>query len=91
GWFFKRLHRIGFVDALEPDSGTIGFLDPAEIIRAAHLIPAFYFGRMKELLGPSVARMFDGENNEDYYYYYVNSFVDRDMFMRYSEDAVGHR
>ncbi|KAJ6592597.1 hypothetical protein B0H19DRAFT_1365033 [Mycena capillaripes] len=34
--------------------------------------------------------MFDGENDEDVDYY-VTFFVDRDMFMRYSEDAIGHR
>ncbi|KAJ7660161.1 hypothetical protein DFH06DRAFT_1472251 [Mycena polygramma] len=92
GWKYKRPHRIGFLDATEPDSGAFSFLDPAEVIRAVHLIPAFHYGRTRELLpGPSVARMIDAENDEDYVYYYVNSFVDRDAFMRYSGDAVGHR
>ncbi|KAJ7649404.1 hypothetical protein DFH06DRAFT_996491 [Mycena polygramma] len=92
GWKYKRPHRLGFLDATDPDSGAFGFLDPAEIIRAVHLIPAFHYGRTRDLLpGPSVARMIDGENDEDYVYYYVNSFVDRDAFMRYSGDAVGHR
>ncbi|KAJ7018065.1 hypothetical protein C8F04DRAFT_977982, partial [Mycena alexandri] len=38
GWIFKRLHRVGFVDA----EHAFGFLDPAEIIRACHLVPAFH-------------------------------------------------
>ncbi|KAJ7033960.1 hypothetical protein C8F04DRAFT_1260454 [Mycena alexandri] len=88
GWATKRLHRVGFVEA---DNGPFGFLDPAQVLRGAHIIPAFHHGRTTELLGPSIARHFDGENDEDYCYCYVNSFVDRDMFMRYSPDAVGHR
>ncbi|KAJ6556218.1 hypothetical protein B0H19DRAFT_1152200, partial [Mycena capillaripes] len=90
GWQFKRPHRLGFVDASEPDSGAFGFLDPKEIICAAHLIPAFHYGWTSQLLGPSVARMFDGDNDEDYSLT-LCSFVDRVMFMRYSEDAVGDR
>ncbi|KAF7341461.1 GLOBIN domain-containing protein [Mycena venus] len=90
GWKYKRLHRVGFLDASEPDSGAFGFLDPAEVIRAAHLIPAFHFGRTSRYLGTTVARMYHGEDQQDYNYYYVNPFVDRDMFMRYSDDAVGH-
>ncbi|KAJ7146245.1 hypothetical protein C8R44DRAFT_897878 [Mycena epipterygia] len=73
GWKHRRLHRVGFIDASEPDSGAFGFLDPAEIIRGAHLIPAFHYGRTKHLLSPSVARHFDAEKDEDYIYYYVNS------------------
>ncbi|KAJ7211477.1 hypothetical protein B0H12DRAFT_1079580 [Mycena haematopus] len=87
GWRFKRLHRVGFVDS----DHAFGFLDPAEIIRACHLTPAFHYGRTSALLGPSIAHHYHGEDNEDYMYYYVNCFVDRDMFMRYSNDAVGHR
>ncbi|KAJ7709196.1 hypothetical protein B0H16DRAFT_1901071 [Mycena metata] len=52
---------------------------------------AFHHGRTAELLGPSIARHFDGNNDEDYRYYYMNSFVDRDMFMSNSPDAVGRR
>jgi hypothetical protein len=72
GWLAKHLHRVGFIDASVPDTAAFGFLDPAEVIRAAHLIPAFHYGRTTELLAPSIARHFDAENNEDYRYYYVN-------------------
>lgn len=73
GWRFKRPHRLGFLDASEPDSGAFGFLDPAEVIRAVHLSPAFHYGRTSRLLVPSVARLFDGEDHKDYAYYYVTS------------------
>ncbi|KAK7013429.1 GLOBIN domain-containing protein [Favolaschia claudopus] len=90
-WLAKRLHRVGFLSASDPDLSAFGFLDPAEVVRATHLIPAFHYGRTTELLGPSVARHFDDENHEDYEYYYVNQFVDRDMFMRYVGNGIGHR
>ncbi|KAK6974093.1 GLOBIN domain-containing protein [Favolaschia claudopus] len=91
GWLAKRLHRVGFLHASNPDLSAFGFLDPAEVVRAAHLIPAFHYGRTSELLGPSIARHFDAENHEDYEYYYVNQIVDRDMFMRYIGKGIGHR
>ncbi|KAJ7116153.1 hypothetical protein C8R43DRAFT_1138022 [Mycena crocata] len=62
GWKAKRLHRLGFVDS--EDSATFGFLDPAEIIRGSHIIPAFHYGRTKELLPPSLARRPE-EQDED--------------------------
>lgn len=37
-----RLPRVAFVDELDTD--TFGFLDPGQVIRGAHLIPAFNSG-----------------------------------------------
>lgn len=68
GWATKRLHRLGFVDA--DDEGAFGFLDPAEIIRGIHLIPAFHYGQTRDLLGPSIARH-PAEKDMDWMYYYV--------------------
>ncbi|KAJ7732328.1 hypothetical protein DFH07DRAFT_906091 [Mycena maculata] len=87
GWKAKRLHRLGFIDSAE--DGTFGFLDPAEVIRGAHIIPAFHYGRTTELLPKSIARRAE-EEDQDYVYYYVNPFADRDLFMRYFDTAVGH-
>jgi hypothetical protein len=98
GWKKRRLYLVGYVP------GGFGFLDPALIVRGAHLIPAFAFGRTSEILGPSIAR-FENEGDEDWKYYYVNMyvchfislitlnhkrFVDCDMFMRYRGGGVGH-
>ncbi|GJE92524.1 hypothetical protein PsYK624_086780 [Phanerochaete sordida] len=88
GFRKRRLHRVGFVDA--DDGGAFGFLDPKVVLRAAHLIPAFAHGRRDDLLGPSLARQ-DDEDDEDYVYYYVNMFVDRDMLMRYLGGGIGHK
>lgn len=71
GFGRKRLHRVGFVDADEP--GAFGFLDPALVLRGAHLIPAFAHGRTKELMGPSVMRSHqEPRDDADWRYHYVN-------------------
>ncbi|KAI6008697.1 hypothetical protein F5J12DRAFT_891833 [Pisolithus orientalis] len=54
-----------------------------------HIIPAFHWGRTTSLLPPLIARH-KSENNEDWYWYYVNIFVDRDMFMRFQGGARNH-
>jgi len=69
GWKSKKLHQIGFVDG--NDASAFGFIDPADVIRAVHLIPQFSSGRTKNLLGHSIARSIQ-ENDEDWIRYYVN-------------------
>ena len=75
GWKARRLHRIGFVSA---GSTPFGFVDPAIIIRAVHLIPAFAHLETPDLLGQSkVARPWAAniEEHVDWRYYYVNMSV----------------
>ena len=48
GWNTKQPHWVGFVDG--DDKAAFGFLDPQEVIRGVHLIPAFHYGRMHNLL-----------------------------------------
>jgi hypothetical protein len=68
GWKNRRLHRIGFVD--NQDDTAFGFLDPSQVVRGVHLIPAFAHGRTKDLLSPSITRpKFD--HDEDWLCYYV--------------------
>ncbi|TFY53971.1 hypothetical protein EVG20_g9898 [Dentipellis fragilis] len=89
GWKAKGLPQIGFV----PDDGTgdaFGFVDPNDVIRAVHLIPAFAYPCTETLLGHSVARL-EKEYDTDWTYFYVNIFVDRDMFMRFRGGGVGHK
>ena len=67
GWSARRLHRVGFVP---PDSpGAFEFIDPFDIIRGVHMIPAFSHGIIDEL-GKSVARR-PADDDEDWEYYYV--------------------
>ncbi|KIJ32462.1 hypothetical protein M422DRAFT_265630 [Sphaerobolus stellatus SS14] len=84
GFKYCRLDRVGFVPQEDPDA--FGFLDPAAVLRGAHLIPAFAHGQTIKLCAPSIAREDDG----DWEYYYVNRFVDRDMLMRHLGVGIGH-
>ncbi|KAI0070617.1 hypothetical protein K474DRAFT_1566263, partial [Panus rudis PR-1116 ss-1] len=87
GFNHRRYHRLEFLPAT--DSDAFGFLDPDDVIHAAHVIPAFAHGRTDSLLaGMTVARP-TGEL-DDWRYYYVNLFVDRDLYMRYRGGGVGH-
>ncbi|PPQ78449.1 hypothetical protein CVT24_001579 [Panaeolus cyanescens] len=93
GWKARRLPRIGFVDGTNKDplaSPPFGFIDPAHVIRAVHLIPAFHHGHTQGLLGPSrIARQPEDENS-DWNFFYLNIFADRDMLMRFRGGGVGH-
>jgi len=42
GFNTRRLHRVGLLDSNEPTS--YGFLNPSDVLRAVHLIPAFSTG-----------------------------------------------
>ncbi|KIK39154.1 hypothetical protein CY34DRAFT_14574 [Suillus luteus UH-Slu-Lm8-n1] len=83
-----RLPKVSFVE--ESDSDAFGFLDPGQVIRGAHLIPAFASGRGISSLryGKSLAR--PGGDLDDWEEHYVGIFVDRDMYMRYTHFGVGH-
>lgn len=70
GWKAKKLHQIGFIEGNE----AFGFIDPADVIRAVHLIPRFSDGRTKELLGHSFVRS-GNEKDEDWVRFYVNMYV----------------
>ncbi|KAN0087907.1 hypothetical protein V8E55_006528 [Tylopilus felleus] len=71
GWQEKRLHQLQFFDQANP-SDVFGFIDPDSVVRGAHFIPTFAYGHTNNLLAHHI----------DWKYYYVNMFVDRDMFMR---------
>ena len=70
GWRHRRLNRIGFVEG--DDDAPFGFLDPQEVIRGVHLIPAFHYGRTREMLAPSRIARPDSDQDEDWKYFYVN-------------------
>ena len=73
-WQAKQLPCIGFVPASDPDA--FGFLDPLDVIRAVHLIPAFAYGKDANGLGPSIVRQpRDSPDDLDWAYLYVNMCV----------------
>ena len=69
GFKKKRLYRLKFLPSSDPDA--FGFVHPDEIIRTAHLIPAFHYGGTDQYLkGVSLAR--NEDELDDYLYFYVN-------------------
>ncbi|KAF7289692.1 hypothetical protein HMN09_01332300 [Mycena chlorophos] len=86
GFKRRRLHRIELVPERDDDAYT--FLNPDEIIRESHVVPAYAHGALPRVFHETIGRK-AGEFN-DWKYYYVNFFVDRDMLMRYLGGGVGH-
>ncbi|KAE9391050.1 hypothetical protein BT96DRAFT_1062353 [Gymnopus androsaceus JB14] len=103
GFKAKRLPRISFMDPR--DSAAFDFLDPVDVIRAAHLIPTFVCGDVEEenpelvLPADSVARQYEyltpqGKREvepDDWSRYYVNMFPDRDTFALFLGGGIGHQ
>jgi hypothetical protein len=69
GWKSQHLHRVGFIPG-EEDS-AFGFINPDQVIRGVHLIPAFSLGRTEDLLHPSVIARSPNEKHSDWQMYYV--------------------
>jgi hypothetical protein len=65
----KRLPRVSFVDGNEPCA--FGFVDPADVVRAVHLIPAFNLGRTKKIMGESQLARKGSDKGKDWKKYYV--------------------
>ncbi|KIJ47639.1 hypothetical protein M422DRAFT_163781, partial [Sphaerobolus stellatus SS14] len=64
------LDQVGFV-TIEDETDMFGFINPANVIRACHLIPAFHYGEADLLIPHSVGRN-TKESDMDYVHYYVN-------------------
>ncbi|KAF8835303.1 hypothetical protein BDN67DRAFT_871601, partial [Paxillus ammoniavirescens] len=74
GWAHTALDRLWLAPVDADD--TFGFIDPADMLRCCHLIPAFTDGHANEATS-------EGLLSNEWRYYYVNRFIDRDMLMRY--------
>jgi len=72
GFRCARLPKIGFVEST--DGYAFTFLDPSQVIRGAHMIPAFKDGRTSALLPAlkTVARVLSPEDEDDWVNFYVN-------------------
>ncbi len=72
GFCYAHLPKIGFVESTDDYAFT--FLDPSQVIRGAHLIPAFMEGRTSALLPApkSVARVLSPKDEDDWVNFYVN-------------------
>ncbi|KIJ60703.1 hypothetical protein HYDPIDRAFT_98197, partial [Hydnomerulius pinastri MD-312] len=80
------LDRLHFVPMKDED--TFGFVDPSDVLRSCHLIPAFAAGK-QHCDGVGISRT--AQDSGDWKSYYVNRFVDRDMLLRYHWGmGIGH-
>ncbi|KAH7917705.1 hypothetical protein BV22DRAFT_1025919 [Leucogyrophana mollusca] len=81
-----ELDTVQFVPMAEVDA--FGFVDPSDVMRSCHLIPAFSTGKLHS---DGIAMSYCAQDGNDWKSYYINRFVDRDMLMRYHHGlAVGH-
>ncbi|KAH8093841.1 hypothetical protein BXZ70DRAFT_897117 [Cristinia sonorae] len=80
----RRLERLSYMDICDEDS--LGFVDPAAVIRACHLIPVFHLHRADPPDEQSIA--FDAGG--DWNFYNVMRFADQDINARYLGLGVGH-
>jgi hypothetical protein len=70
GWKTKRLFCLGFVPG--NDETAFGFINPAQVIRSVHLIPAFAWGHTtKYIPQKSVIARGTNEPDDDWQSYYV--------------------
>lgn len=69
----RRLERVRFV-AEDDGSPQFGFVDPSQVVRAVHLIPAFRHGRTEAILQPSYLARVKQTNDisSDWESFYVN-------------------
>lgn len=65
-----RLNKIGFVPDGD-ETGAFGFLDPAQVLRACHIVPVYADGRTSELLDARSTYR-DDSYEGDWATYYVN-------------------
>lgn len=82
GWDSATLDHVQYLDSNEPETGPFGFLDPEQVIRGAHLIPAFNEGRTTDFAPANsvaadraIGRGLKGTERElqgDWCGYYVN-------------------
>lgn len=69
-----KLPRVTFAPP-KSTSEAFGFVDPSQVLRAIHLVPAFNLGQIKDGLGKhSFARQQDHNSDQDWKAFYVNMY-----------------
>lgn len=67
-WDSRHLDTTKFLPVADPQA--FGFLDPAEVIRACHILPRISLGKVHEDRGLSKLAM----DKDDWQYYYINRY-----------------
>ena len=99
GFETRRLHRIGLTDSEDPTSYE--FLNPNDVLRSVHLIPAFSPNEETQEMDDSdddaipqshyYVSMYAIFESFIYRHLHILRFVDRDMFMRFLGGGIGHK
>ncbi|GBE90070.1 hypothetical protein SCP_1800920 [Sparassis crispa] len=85
-WSQHKLDTVEFPPMA--DEETFGFIDPDDVLRACHIIPTFKGGKIH---ADEIGLSHCANDAEDWRFYHVNRFVDRDMLMRYHRGlGIGH-
>lgn len=71
GFLHRRLPRVKFLNSHDSDTLPFGFVDPANVLRASYIMPAFDHGETQEYLSSSKLARREGDNDEDFTYYYI--------------------
>ncbi|KAF7293657.1 hypothetical protein MIND_01145600 [Mycena indigotica] len=70
------------------DPDAFGFLDPQDVIRGSHLIPAFVHRETQEYLPKSVARR-QSRGDQDWRFYYANMVVEAQLMDEIETNVFG--
>ncbi|KAI0715990.1 hypothetical protein C8T65DRAFT_606466 [Cerioporus squamosus] len=92
GFRHFRPHRVQLAPL---DDEAFGFISPGQVLRGVHIVPAERFGRSEQPTLPYRMLMPETPSDrqprkEDWNYYYVGMWSDRDLFMRFLGGGVGH-
>ncbi|KAG8702016.1 hypothetical protein FRC09_004999 [Ceratobasidium sp. 395] len=89
GWEACRLDQVRYFQD-SSNFHAFDFVDPADVVRAAHLIPGFAGKQTVEYLKSANSLAADQKGVGDWKYHYIARFADRDMLMRFTGMAIGH-
>ncbi|KAJ8092300.1 hypothetical protein PM082_023903 [Marasmius tenuissimus] len=99
-YLYTRVIGIYHANVLYTGAGPVHgkMRHPARVIRVSHMIPAYEYSTVQDILPKdSLARMYEDfyegkyvKEEKDWRYFYVNLFPDMDMFMRYRGGGIGH-
>ncbi|KIM83847.1 hypothetical protein PILCRDRAFT_55766, partial [Piloderma croceum F 1598] len=85
-WRGRRLDSLRFPPLAT--QGAFRFVDPRDMLRGCHIIPAFTKGK-HHLDGVNISSC--AHDGKDWTCYHINQFADRDMLMQYHWGlGVGH-
>ena len=70
GWDASTLDHVCFLPMA--DDGTLGFVDPDDVLHGCHIIPQFSHG-LRHLDGTGISCC--AQDSLDWHFYYVNRFV----------------